>query len=196
MGSEIKINLAELWAQPDYNARMLWFWLVLLILLNTLWLALVLLGLPGNWLMILSVLLFAWWQADAQIFRTFTLVLLCVLGVAGELIEFAAGTIGSRKAGGKTAGSIGAILGGITGALVGTLLLPIPVIGSLAGACGGAFLGACLGELSQGRKMEASIKSGVGAGAGPQHIPPRPSPRTIGTNIANGSSRERLDVSC
>lgn len=153
-------------ARLGYNSRMIWLWLVLLIILNTLWLALVLVGLPGNWLIILTALLFTWWQSDAQIFSTFTLIAICVLGVAGELFEFAAGTVGSRKAGGKLAGSIGAILGGITGAVAGTFLIPVPVIGSLAGACGGAFLGACLLELNSGRKMEASLKSGAGAGAG------------------------------
>ena len=145
---------------------MIWTWLILLIILNTLWLALVLVGLPGNWLMILSVLLFAWWQSDVQIFSTVTLVGLCGLGLAGELFEFAAGTVGSKKAGGKIWGSVGAICGGITGAIAGTFLIPVPVIGSLTGACAGAFLGASLLELGSGRKMDASLKSGAGAGVG------------------------------
>jgi len=125
-------------ARLNYNPWMIWMWLVLLIVLNTLWLALVLVGLPGNWLMILTALLFAWWQSEAPIFSTVTLVVFCVLGLAGELFEFAAGTVGSKKAGAKIWGSVSAILGGITGAIAGMFLIPVPVIGSLTGACAGA----------------------------------------------------------
>ena len=46
-----------------YNRGMLYVELPILILLNLLWLPLVLFGLPGNWLMVLSTSLFAWWTS-------------------------------------------------------------------------------------------------------------------------------------
>jgi len=46
-----------------YNMWMLYVESSILVLLNLLWLALVLFGLPGNWLMVLSTSLFAWWTS-------------------------------------------------------------------------------------------------------------------------------------
>jgi len=47
-----------------YNTRMIYVWLSMLILLNACWLMLVLFTLPGNWLMVASTCLFAWWKWD------------------------------------------------------------------------------------------------------------------------------------
>lgn len=41
---------------------MVYVWSILLILLNAVWLALVVFGLPGNWLIVISTYLFAWWR--------------------------------------------------------------------------------------------------------------------------------------
>lgn len=143
-----------------------------LVLLNTLWLGFVVLGLPGNWLMVLSTLLVAWWQWDAAahggpaLFHLATLIAVVALAVLGEVLEFFAGVAGAKRAGGTRKGAIGALVGGIGGAIAGTLFIPIPVLGSLLGACGGAGLGACLFELSAGRRIEEATRAGVGAGRG------------------------------
>ena len=41
---------------------MAYLWALVLIALNTVWLGLVLLGLPGIWLMVASATIVAWWQ--------------------------------------------------------------------------------------------------------------------------------------
>jgi len=143
---------------------MLYFWSVLLILLNAVWLVLVLFGLPGNWLIVISTCLFAWWWWDDGIFAFSTLVVITVLAVLGELVEFFGGLTGARRAGAGWRGSIGALIGAVTGAIIGTFIMPF--FGTLIGACVGAGFGAWGLELTAGREMEDSVRSGLGAGIG------------------------------
>ncbi|HOK96849.1 MAG TPA: hypothetical protein PKW71_12065, partial [Anaerohalosphaeraceae bacterium] len=63
---------------------MLTVWLVLLILVNAGWLATVLFMLPGNWLMVVSTCLFAWWKWDTGVFSWPLLAGITVLALAGE----------------------------------------------------------------------------------------------------------------
>lgn len=156
---------------------MIYLWATLLVLLNAGWLVLTLLGLPGTWLMVASTALLAWWQWEVGMFSTGTLVAIVVLAAVGEVLEFTAGMVGAKKAGATRRGSLGALLGGIAGAVVGTFVIPIPLIGSLVGACGGACVGAWGMEYSGGRDMDASVRSGVGAGIG----------RFVGTGIKLGT---------
>jgi len=139
---------------------------IFLVILNTALLAVVVFGLPGNWLMVLSTCLFAWWRSEDAVFSIYTLILITVLAVLGEIIEFFAGIGGAKKAGAGWQGSIGAIAGAVTGAILGTALIPIPFLGTLIGACTGAGLGAWGFELSAGRKLTHSVRSGLGAGIG------------------------------
>jgi uncharacterized protein YqgC (DUF456 family) len=129
-----------------------------------LWLALDLLGLPGNWLMVAGALLAAWLRPD--MFSVSTLVAIVILAAAGEVLELLSGSWGARKGGAGRRGAGGALLGGMIGALVGTFIIPVPVLGSLIGACAGACLGACILELSGGRDLSAALQAGVGAGVG------------------------------
>lgn len=151
---------------------MLYPWATLLALLNTIWLGTVVVGLPGNWLMILSTILLAWWRGGDEagdsvgMFSLTTIVVIVVIAAGAEVAEFLTGVIGSKKAGGTRWGSVGALIGGIIGAVIGTIVIPIPLLGSLIGASGGACLGAWALELHGGRSMKASIGAGVGAGVG------------------------------
>jgi len=145
---------------------MLYVWIIGLVLLNTLWLMLLFFALPGNWLILLSTCLFAWWRWSDRVFSIYTLAAIAGLAVLGEIIEFAGGMHGARKAGASRRGSIAALAGAMVGAIFGTFLIPIPFLGTLLGACGGAGLGAWAVEFSGGRKMHESVRCGVGAGFG------------------------------
>ena len=145
---------------------MLYVWLIILVLLNTCWLGLIFFALPGNWLMVISTALLAWWRWDDGIFSVYTLIAITILAVLGEVIEFFAGAGGAKKAGAGKAGAIGAVLGAIAGAVAGTILIPIPIIGTLMGGCLGAGLGAFAFERARGREMADSIRLGTGAGLG------------------------------
>jgi len=147
---------------------MAYLWAIALIALNTVWLGLVLLGLPGIWLMVASAAVVAWWQhgGGAPMFGVATLATIVALAVVGEILEFAAGAAGSRGAGGTRRGTVGALMGGLVGAVAGTILLPMPFLGSLIGASVGAALGALGLELTGGKAMRDSVRTGLGAGAG------------------------------
>ncbi len=137
-----------------------------LIVLNTAWLLLTALTLPGNWLMVASAVLLAWWQRDAHMFSPWTLVAILILAAAGEILEFITSSVGVRRAGGTKKGGLGAILGGFAGLVGGSFLIPIPILGSLLGACAGAFAGAMLLEKHSGRSIKDAARSGTAAAQG------------------------------
>jgi hypothetical protein len=145
---------------------MLYLWSTILVLLNAVWLLLVIFGLPGNWLIVISTALFAWWRAEDGVFSIYTLLAITVLAFLGELIEFFAGMGGARRAGAGWRGTVGALIGAVTGAIFGTFLIPIPFLGTLIGACVGAGIGAWGLELFGGREMADSVRYGMGAGIG------------------------------
>jgi len=145
---------------------MVYFWSTLLVLINAFWLLLVAFGLPGNWLVVISTCLFAWWRWDDKVFSIYTLIAIVVLAIAGELFEFFGGMRGAKKAGASWLGSIAALFGALTGAVIGTIFIPIPLLGTLLGACIGAGFGAWAMELLCGKKLEGSARYAVGAGLG------------------------------
>ena len=134
-------------------------WAVILVLTNAVWLALDLLGLPGNWLMVAGTLLVAW--LEPQLFSVWTLGAIVIVAATGEGLELLSGALGAWKGGAGRRGSVGALLGGLIGAIVGTFLIPIPMLGSLIGACAGACLGAWIFELNGGRDFRASLRAGA-----------------------------------
>ncbi len=105
---------------------MVYLWSILLILVNAFWLLFVLFGLPGNWLIVISSCLFAWWRAEDGVFSIHTLFAITALAVLGELVEFFGGMGGAKKAGAGWRGALGALLGAVTGAILGTFAIPIP----------------------------------------------------------------------
>jgi uncharacterized protein YqgC (DUF456 family) len=145
---------------------MLYFWVTVLILLNTAWLALVPFALPGNWLIVITTSLFAWWQSEQNVFSIYTLIFITIIALLAEVVEFLGGAGGARKAGARLRGTLGAVAGAIIGACLGTFLIPIPLLGTVLGSCLGAAMGALLLELSGGREMRESINTGLGAGIG------------------------------
>ena len=112
---------------------------------------LVVLGLPGVWVLLGTA--FAVELLDAVVLRepamSFGWKLLAVggvIGLVGEGIEAAAGAAGAKLGGGTRRGMVGALVGGIAGAIVLTPLFPAPLLGTLLGALVGTFAGAWAGE--------------------------------------------------
>lgn len=126
---------------------------------------LVLLGLPGTWLLIALAGL-AEWATPAQLFTGTSVAVVLTLAVLGEIVEFAAGTLRARRAGAGRRGSLGALGGGIVGAILGTILVPAPVIGTLLGGGVGAAVGAAGLERSGGRDLRKALRIGRAAGVG------------------------------
>ncbi len=138
---------------------------VVLAIVNALALATVIIGLPGNWFMLVFTGLFAWWGWDQSLIGGWTLLLLLALALLAELVEFAAGMAGAARAGGGWRGSLGALVGGIVGGVIG-LLLPPPVVAALIGSCAGAGLGAYLLERRGQDAAPKAKRIGWSAGMG------------------------------
>lgn len=117
------------------------------------------LGLPGLWLQIGALALYAW-QTDFATVGLMPVIAAVALGLAAEWLEFALGGRYARRFGGGRRAAWGAIVGGIAGAFMG---VPVPVIGSVIGAFVGSFLGAVAGELSTGRGANPALRAGWGA---------------------------------
>jgi uncharacterized protein YqgC (DUF456 family) len=143
---------------------MLYLWSTMLILLNTFWLLLVLFALPGNWLIVITTALFAWWRAEDKVFSPYILIAITLLALLGELVEFFGGVMGAKKAGARFLSSLGAIIGAVIGAIIGTFIFPI--LGTLLGSCAGAGIGVCVFEMAGGRRIEDTVNLGIGAGLG------------------------------
>jgi uncharacterized protein YqgC (DUF456 family) len=135
---------------------------------------LVVLQLPGTWIMLLTALLIEW--ADrlyitpdpAITFGWWVLGVCAALAAIGEVIEFLAGAAGAKRAGATRRGVIGAIVGGVGGGIALTFMLPIPVLGTLIGAVVGSFTGAIVGEVTGATPMtvRGSMRPAVGASIG------------------------------
>jgi len=134
---------------------------------------LVIMQLPGTWLMLMLGMgvqaADEWWLLDGDVQPGWwALGIGLGLALLGELIETTTGAAGAKAGGGRKRGMWGALLGAMGGAVLGTVLLPIPVVGSLVGAIAGAFLGAVIGETSgsQARSLTSALKPATGAAVG------------------------------
>ncbi len=143
---------------------MIYFWLILLIIVNAFWLALVFFALPGNWLMIITTIFFVLWQRN--IFSIYTIIAAVFLALLGEVFEFFAGAGGAKAAGGGKKAMTAAITGTIIGAVIGTVLIPVPIFGTLIGSVLGAAIAVLTVERRAGKELKQSLKTAAGAGLG------------------------------
>src|SRR3954469_5918988 len=86
-------------------------------------------GLPGTWIMAGAALGYSLLVPNS--IGVFTTVVVAVMALVGEVIEFTLTGKYTRKYGGSRRASWGAIIGGMVGAFMG---VPVPIIGSVIGA--------------------------------------------------------------
>lgn len=134
--------------------------LALYILISLAGLVSLIFGLPGTFIILGASVLYGWYGGFSEI-TVRVIIILVVLALAGELIEFLLGILGSKKYESSNRAIVGSIIFGIIGAVMGAPFFF--GIGAVIGAFAGAFAGAILMELSQGKKMDEAIKSGWGA---------------------------------
>jgi len=124
---------------------------------------LTLLGMPGNWLIVAAGGMYCW-LGPATGRSSMSLVavgVMLALAALGEILEFALGAVGARKAGGGRRAASGALVGSLGGAVAGLFVgLPIPVIGPMVSAvlfaAGGAMAGAyCMQRSDPGHEYKA-----------------------------------------
>jgi uncharacterized protein len=122
-------------------------------------LALIPLGLPGLWVIVLGIVGFGW-LTDFRTLGVGLLVTVLALALVGEAVEAYVGFRFARRYGASSRAGWGALVGGLVGAIVG---VPVPVIGSVIGGFLGAFAGAALFEFSKARHSEGAVRAGWGA---------------------------------
>ncbi|HSJ64720.1 MAG TPA: DUF456 domain-containing protein [Gemmatimonadaceae bacterium] len=131
---------------------------VLLLLALIVGLMLIPFGLPGLWVMVGAALVYSWVEPGR--IGVPTLVIITLMAVVAEILEFLAAGRYARKYGGSRRAAWGAIAGGIVGAIVG---VPIPIVGSVIGAFAGSFAGALAAELTLGSRVGSATRVATGA---------------------------------
>jgi len=145
--------------------------------------ALTLVGLPGNWLMVMAAAGYAWVGPDSGVMQItwLTVGALAALAAGGEFAEFVASMWGASRAGGSRRAAVFALAGSLIGAIGGGIVgVPIPVVGppiaAVMGGALGALVGAGLAESSRGEEVHKSWRVGEAAFWG----------RLLGTGIKTG----------
>jgi uncharacterized protein YqgC (DUF456 family) len=145
-------------------------WAALFVVAVLVFWSLNLFGLPGNWLIVLTTLSYAWLVAapGSGGVRWTAVGVVAGLAVFGEILELGASATGVKRAGGSRRGAVLALVGSVVGAMAGLVVgVPVPAVGSVIAAllfAGlGAFLGAILGELTAGRSLAHGWRVGQAA---------------------------------
>lgn len=151
------------------SVLMVLFAILLVIAALACW-AMNLVGLPGNWFVLLLTVIYAYLvPEDYRVDVGLVIIgLMLLLAIIGEVLEFVAGAFGATKAGGSKRGAVLALFGSLGGGFLGLFVpIPIPILGSIIGAIVfsgvGALLGAVLGEQWKGRSVDESLKVGQAA---------------------------------
>lgn len=108
-------------------------------------------GLPGTGLVFIGTLVYAW-GTGFQVIGWGTLIIFLLLTLLAMGVDYLAGILTAQKFGASKQGIIGSVIGGIVGLVA--FNIPGLILGQLAGVI--------IGELMFGRKMNESIKSGLG----------------------------------
>jgi uncharacterized protein len=132
---------------------------VLLVACCLVGLALIAVGLPGIWLMVVAVIVYGLVTKFAGV-GVITLSVTIVLALLSEVAEAWLGFGLARKYGGSRRAGWGALIGGLVGAAVG---VPVPVVGSVIGSLVGAFGGALVLEYLGHGDSDKAVRAGFGA---------------------------------
>lgn len=133
--------------------------LLILSLVIILSLILIVLGMPGLWIMVASAVTYNLVVPGDPI-GWVTLVIVGILALVAELLEFSLTGSYARKYGGSRRAGWGAIIGSIVGAIVG---VPVPIVGPVIGAFVGSFLGALIAEFTGGSSAGDATRVAKGA---------------------------------
>jgi uncharacterized protein YqgC (DUF456 family) len=122
-------------------------------------LILIVLGLPGLWIMVATAVVYNLIVPGDPI-GWVSLIAVAVLALIAELLEFTMTGRYARKYGGSRRAGWGAIIGGMIGAVVG---FPVPIVGPVIGAFVGSFVGALVAELTGGASAGDATRVAKGA---------------------------------
>jgi uncharacterized protein len=138
---------------------------LLLLLILLVGLVLTVVTLPGTWLMVLALAVYAIVTRSAGYVGWKSVMTLFALAGVAEMFDIFGSGAGAKRAGASRRAMIGAVIGGLLGAIFLSFLLFFPV-GTIAGACIGCFVGAGLTELFVRRDLGQSVRVGFHAAKG------------------------------
>ena len=140
----------------------------LLLVLGIGW-VMTLLSLPGTWLIVICLALYAYlipddWYVDIG---WMVVAIVAAFAVLGEIIESLAVAVGAQRARGSKRSALlalcGSIGGGLAGGLVGVPTLALAPVAVVLGAALGATAGAMVGEYWKGRSSRDGWEVGKAA---------------------------------
>ncbi|MFH1655038.1 MAG: DUF456 domain-containing protein [Candidatus Omnitrophota bacterium] len=112
----------------------------------------------GTLLILIGSILYAF-MTGFEVINFQALIVLCVLYLCGEALEYVFIIAGAKKLGASNWAVAGALIGGILGATIGTLFFGVGII---LGTFLGIFLGAFLVEMIVHKDMVKSLKAATG----------------------------------
>ena len=117
------------------------------------------LRLPGVWLICAAGLGYGWWT-DWQVVGVGMIVVLIVISMVAEALEFLASVVTAHKVGASKRAAWGGLLGAFLGMIFLSFLVPIPVLGTVVGALVGCFCGAAIGEMTLRKRLVQGTRVG------------------------------------
>jgi len=147
-----------------------WAVAVLMIVSNATAVVLNLFMLPGNWLMVATVTVYALFSRFDRGPGWGIVGVTVALAILGEILETVMGSAKAARQGASRRAMLLSLVASMAGSFAGTFLIPIPIVGSIigaiGGAAGGAFIGAWLGEAWKGTDIERRTAIGTAAVSG------------------------------
>jgi len=116
----------------------------------------------GTLIILCGAVLYAW-MTQFMVLTPGALVLLLVLYLAGEVLEYVLAFMGARRFGASRPAAFGALLGGLIGAVAGA---PVAGVGLFVGMLLGVFAGAFIVELAAGGELRRALRAGLGGAFG------------------------------
>jgi len=132
--------------------------LIILIIFSLVGLAAIFFTTFGTLIILIGAILYAF-LTNFSILTIKSLIILLILYLCGELLEYALVIIGAKRLGASNSAVIGALIGAVVGAVVGASFLGI---GLILGTFLGIFFGAFMVEMLIQKDLVKSLKAGSG----------------------------------
>ena len=134
--------------------------LLLILTITTISAVTIWVNLPGSFLMLAFIFIWAWFGDFVLISVTEISIILALL-ILLEILEFALSGLAAKYSGAEKSSAIRAIIGGVMGTIVlGSVFF---IVGAILGLFIGSYLGAYWGEQQAGKSKAEAHKAALGA---------------------------------
>ena len=136
------------------------FAIILILTITTISAVTIWLNLPGSFLMLVFIFIWAW-IGDFQLISSMEIWIILGIMLILEILEYALAGLAAKYTGAEKRSAFLAILGGLLGTIVlGSLFL---IVGAIIGLFTGSYLGAFWGEKYAGKSTPEARKAAIGA---------------------------------